>query len=692
MDLDYSPLPDDEGRPAGVIAVVIETTERVAAERLHAAAEAKARLEAERVQLALSAGAIIGTWFWDLPTDRFSIDAAFARSFGLDPTLGHSGIPLEQIIATVHPNDRDGLLAAIDEVLARGGAYAHQYRVRRDDGQYHWIEANGRVELAADGTPLRFPGVLLDVSARRAANEARLASEARLRLVVEEAKDHAILTTDTEGRVTSWSPGAEAIFGWLGEEIIGHPASVLFLPEDRAEGVDRQELQTAAASGYASDERWHVRKDGRRVFMNGSVRPLPTDEDGRPQGFMKIARDETERRRTDEALRRLNADLEQEVLKRSHVGGKTWQLSPEIFGVANAEGFFESSNPAWRSVLGWSHEEIAHHTAARFGSSGRLREDARRVGRLATGRTPRCGSRTATAARTGPIDGSPGSRSPTAPNFIASARDITEEVAAATERDRIFEISRDLFGVATFEGRLKSINPAWSVALGRSEADILGRPFSEIIHPDDLAETAAVVATLQSGRPVHQFHVRLLKADGTPVAFAWSAIADASAGSGIFYTVGRDITEETAAAAELRDVQAALVQSQKMEAVGQLTGGIAHDFNNLLAAITGSLELMQKRIAQQALTGFDRHLGIAQGAAQRAASLTQRLLAFSAASDARSETFGCEQVDRRRRGSPAPIGRASHRGGDRRRGGPMGDQSRWRPTRERNPQSGDQRA
>ena len=94
MDLDYSPLPDDQGRPAGVVAIVIETTKRVAAERLRAAAEASARLEAERVQLALSAGAIIGTWFWDLPTDRFTIDAAFARSFGLDPKLGHSGIPL----------------------------------------------------------------------------------------------------------------------------------------------------------------------------------------------------------------------------------------------------------------------------------------------------------------------------------------------------------------------------------------------------------------------------------------------------------------------------------------------------------------------------------------------------------------------------------------------------------------------
>jgi signal transduction histidine kinase/CheY-like chemotaxis protein len=84
-----------------------------------------------------------------------------------------------------------------------------------------------------------------------------------------------------------------------------------------------------------------------------------------------------------------------------------------------------------------------------------------------------------------------------------------------------------------------------------------------------------------------------------------------------------------AAVADLARTEEALRQSQKMEAVGQLTGGIAHDFNNLLAGITGSLELMQKRVADLGLSGFDRYLGIAQTSAQRAASLTQRLLAFS---------------------------------------------------------------
>ncbi|MDR5823876.1 ATP-binding protein [Caballeronia sp. LZ043] len=149
------------------------------------ASEALARQNIERVQLALAAGAIIGTWFWDLPSDRFTVDEAFAQSFGLDPAQGHDGLSLAQVIANVHPDDRDGLTQALTEALQRGGHYAYQYRVRRADGRYYWIEANGRVDHGADGTPLRFPGVLLDAEQRRAVEAERDRAAASLRALNE---------------------------------------------------------------------------------------------------------------------------------------------------------------------------------------------------------------------------------------------------------------------------------------------------------------------------------------------------------------------------------------------------------------------------------------------------------------------------------------------------------------------------
>jgi len=225
--------------------------------------------------------------------------------------------------------------------------------------------------------------------------------------------------------------------------------------------------------------------------------------------------------------------------------------------------------------------------------------------------------------------------------FFCACTEITDQVFAdrrsAAEREGLFKLSRDLFTVASFDGFLKSVNPAWSRLLGRSDEELLAQPFAEIVHPDDLAATADVVAQLSSGQPVHQFYVRLLKADGEAVQFAWSAVPDETPGSNTFYSVGRDISEELRREEMLR-------QSQKMEAVGQLTGGLAHDFNNLLAGISGSLELITMRLAQGRVAEVEKYATAAQGAASRAAALTHRLLAFSRRQTLAPKPTGVKQL------------------------------------------------
>jgi PAS domain S-box-containing protein len=168
---------------SGEVEAVAGTTRDVTEAR---ETEASLKLHAERVQLALDAGAIIGTWIWDIPADRFTADERFAQSFGLDPEACDRGLTLEEVNASVHPEDRPGLAAAIGRAMRQGGRYVHQYRVRQADGVHRWVEANGHVEQAADGTPLRFPGVLLDIEARRATEAALRRHREELERLVEE--------------------------------------------------------------------------------------------------------------------------------------------------------------------------------------------------------------------------------------------------------------------------------------------------------------------------------------------------------------------------------------------------------------------------------------------------------------------------------------------------------------------------
>jgi len=212
---------------------------------------------------------------------------------------------------------------------------------------------------------------------------------------------------------------------------------------------------------------------------------------------------------------------------------------------------------------------------------------------------------------------------------LRQTNDILEQRAlqSSEERDRVWAHSRDLLVVSSFDGVWRDVSPSCDTILGRRPAEMIGRNSVDLVHPDDVPLTLGALAASADQVDLTSFENRLQHADGSYRWISWHT----RVGRDRVYSFGRDITHEKAQESALAMTEAQLRQAQKMEAVGQLTGGLAHDFNNLLTGVTGSLELMRRRLAADMLdpVSLERYIRVAQDAAARAASLTHRLLAFS---------------------------------------------------------------
>ncbi|MBC8037981.1 MAG: PAS domain-containing protein, partial [Rhizobiales bacterium] len=257
---------------------------------------------------------------------------------------------------------------------------------------------------------------------------------------------------------------------------------------------------------------------------------------------------------------------------------------------------------------------------------------------------------------------------------LAVIREVTERSWAHIERVRAeaeLKASEENFRTlarampnhvwtAQPDGQLDWFNEQVYVYSGAEPGSLNGSEWGVIVHPGDLAEAIPRWLNSLGSGETYEAQFRLRRADGIwrwhlaraiPIkgqfgqVLRWigtnTDIQDqkevTEALSDINASLERLVEERTS---QLVQVQSALRQAQKMEAVGQLTGGIAHDFNNLLAGISGSLELLERRMAQGKLAGAERYLDAAQGAARRAAALTQRLLAFS-----RRQTLDPKPID-----------------------------------------------
>ncbi|HWM25600.1 MAG TPA: PAS domain S-box protein [Chthoniobacterales bacterium] len=218
--------------------------------------------------------------------------------------------------AIVHPEDEPAAIERWKRALVKGEVFDAEYRLRGKDGQYRWFIGRNVPINNGTGGVFSWFGSATDIDELKAVEKALRSTEERFRLLVEGAKDYAMFLLDLDNRITFWSNGAQRVFGWTEAEAVGQTGALIFVPEDVEKGAVEEEIVIAMNKGRAPDRRWHLRKDGSRIWVDGVMTRID-DADGAPRGLAKIARDATDLREAEDELRHAKDEMEQRVIERT---------------------------------------------------------------------------------------------------------------------------------------------------------------------------------------------------------------------------------------------------------------------------------------------------------------------------------------------------------------------------------------
>ncbi len=296
------PYRSDEDKIAGVVLTFLDITVRRNAE--------DALRESETQFRTIVNQAAAGVFHTDIEGRITLVNARFAQ------IVGRSAESLQgtRVFDLVAPEEREHDVEAFHRMVEEGRPFESEKRYLRPDGSTVWVSAAVTVTLDASGRASAVIGIVLDTSQSKLAQRALTESEERLRLVVENAREYAIVSMDLDRRIRSWNIGATELIGYAEGEVLGEPADLIFTPEDREGGAPERESSTAIAEGRAADERWHLRKDGSRFWGSGVMMAMRATATGEPIGLVKIFRDQTFVRAAGEALESSRAELVQALV------------------------------------------------------------------------------------------------------------------------------------------------------------------------------------------------------------------------------------------------------------------------------------------------------------------------------------------------------------------------------------------
>jgi PAS domain S-box-containing protein len=377
------------------------------------------------------------------------------------------------------------------------------------------------------------------------------------------APEFAIVGTDLAGRINAWNSGAHRVFGWTEAEATGRDLALLFTPEDNANDLPGKEMQQALRYGYLSRQRWHIRRDGSRLWIADEVAVLRNDL-GEPVGFFRAMRDNTGEKLAHAQLRRLNEALDNEVTQRTRERDRLWRNSPDLLMVLGSTGNLLALNPAWTRLLGLETTELAgrrFHTLLHPDDVDAALEALARAGRRQAMQFE---------ARTRAADGSwrwfAWTAAPEEGLVYGSGRDVTNEKRQAEQllmaSEMRLRLALDAGEMAAWQWDIGDARSVWLYGMdalhgltpAHSAAAHTLRGYLKCVHPDDRALVCRAMKQALRGGGDLQVEYRIIRG-GDQVRWLESRarlLNDSHGGPAQLSGVSMDITQRKRTEQDLR--------------------------------------------------------------------------------------------------------------------------------------------
>ena len=334
-----------DGAVSGAICTFLDITERLEADatlaRVQDVADEALSQVNEQLRLAQKAGGI-GVFSVPEGSDQVIVSEEFCAIFGV-PTA--PSLSLTETAKLVLEEDR--IAQSTTQNRASGTTPVEtEYRIRRQsDGEIRWIYRRAEFQRDATGNPLSLVGIVQDITERKTAALKLTDSQAYLSLILESALDYGIVTLDAEGCVVLWNAGAQRIYGYAADEVIGRFADFMQPIADRELYPLRQSLDDVAVNGRTTAERFHMRKNGDIFFINGTLSPMH-DDTGQLRGYIVITRDRTQQRQAQDALMDArNAAEAANIAKTEFLANMSHEIRTPMNAIIGLSTILASSQP-----------------------------------------------------------------------------------------------------------------------------------------------------------------------------------------------------------------------------------------------------------------------------------------------------------------------------------------------------------